>query len=535
MAILLDFDFERTSPNPIDSSFVLTKAEMLAIDDNKMPDKYFAVCKDDGAFYLYDKSATPSATTGKFTELKGGGSGEEGKTYTMDWDESAHELTLTDGTTPQNLELTGLQGELTAGSNISIVEDPYTGATVISSTGGGSTYTAGNGIDITNDVISADTDVLQEKLVSGTNIKTVNGNSLLGSGDVTITGGAEFEITTSSDSGVLAQGNDYLGVDLSDANGPTLTLTQPGTYVKSKALQEKLTSGTNIKTFEGESILGSGNITIPTVVGSGWGIAKQGSVSASTSATSVSISDLGLSSVDDYQVALSIENTNGGLNIRAFVSKVDKNSFDIYASVNVTVYYTVFAKGYGGAPAGGSTNQILAKRSNATGDFEWVNPGVVADIDQTYDSTSSKAQSGIAVAEAVINKADTTYVDTADANLQAQIDGLGEPFRLQDFQQSINMTIPSCNQEIANTSINKLTIDLDVIDPTGQLGTDFAVASLAKYEVWDAASGGNRINCWPVCMFSEGGQKKLSLRFMCAGTSNKTALRISGAILLKHR
>lgn len=101
--IPLGFDFNRTSPNPIDSSMVLSKAEMLAIEDNKMPDVYFAVCKEDKQMYIYDKSATPNVTTGKFSVLSPG-----------------------------------------------------------------TTYTAGDGIDITNDVISADfaTDTEIENIVT---------------------------------------------------------------------------------------------------------------------------------------------------------------------------------------------------------------------------------------------------------------------------------------------------------------------------------------------------------------------------------
>lgn len=80
MAINISQDFKRTSAAPIDATLVLTKAEMLAVDDNLMPDKYFAVCKDDGKFYIYDKSATAGAETGKFSVLEGGGSGD---TYTL--------------------------------------------------------------------------------------------------------------------------------------------------------------------------------------------------------------------------------------------------------------------------------------------------------------------------------------------------------------------------------------------------------------------------------------------------------------------
>ena len=53
--------------------------------------------------------------------------------------------------------------------------------------GGSSSYTAGDGINITNDVISVTGK--QDTLVSGTNIKSINNQSLLGSGNITIQGG----------------------------------------------------------------------------------------------------------------------------------------------------------------------------------------------------------------------------------------------------------------------------------------------------------------------------------------------------------
>lgn len=122
------------------------------------------------------------------------------------------------------------------------------------------------------------------------------------------------------------------------------------------------------------------------------------------------------------------------------------------------------------------------------------------------------------------------YIDDKAADLQTQIDALGEPFRLLDFSQQINATIPSITTDVANTSIP----NVDVII-SGETGDNFAIASLAKYEVYDAASGGNRINVTPICMFSMNGQKTLRLRMMAAGPNSKAAKRIQGAILLKHR
>lgn len=72
MAINIGMAFKRTSAEPIDETLTLTKAQMLAVDDNLMPDKYFTVCQDDGKLYVYDKNATPDAETGKFSVASSG-------------------------------------------------------------------------------------------------------------------------------------------------------------------------------------------------------------------------------------------------------------------------------------------------------------------------------------------------------------------------------------------------------------------------------------------------------------------------------
>lgn len=84
----------------------------------------------------------------------------------------------------------------------------------------------------------------QDTLVSGENIKTVNGNSLLGGGNIEIsTGGTitvDSALSTTSENPV---------------QNKVITTTLNGK-------QDNLVSGTTIKTINGESLLGSGNITI---------------------------------------------------------------------------------------------------------------------------------------------------------------------------------------------------------------------------------------------------------------------------------
>jgi hypothetical protein len=78
----------------------------------------------------------------------------------------------------------------------------------------------------------------QDSLVSGTNIKTINSTSVLGSGDIAVqpTLVSGTSIKTVNSNSLLGSGD--------------------------VAVQETLVSGTNIKTLNNTSLLGSGNITL---------------------------------------------------------------------------------------------------------------------------------------------------------------------------------------------------------------------------------------------------------------------------------
>ena len=166
----------------------------------------------------------------------------------------------------------------------------------------------------------------QDTLVSGTNIKTINGTSLLGSGDITIEGGsgnvdlsdyytksetnalvnpklsqvtltqAEYDALQTKENNVLYIISDASTTDSSNyatkselatkqdvisdlqtirsgaAKGATALQSVPSTYALKTDIpdittkQDTLVSGTNIKTVNGTSLLGSGNIEISTDV-----------------------------------------------------------------------------------------------------------------------------------------------------------------------------------------------------------------------------------------------------------------------------
>lgn len=126
-------------------------------------------------------------------------------------------------------------------------------------------------------------------------------------------------------------------------------------------------------------------------------------------------------------------------------------------------------------------------------------------------------------------------VTTDQSSLVAAINEVagasGEPFRVKNWaSNSLNVSIPICTDEIANTSIPQMIFTIDDTE-----GAEYQIVGMIAYEVFDAASGGNRINCWPVCQFTGNGQKSLTVRMMCGGTSAKTARRINAWVLLKRR
>ena len=183
-----------------------------------------------------------------------------------------------------------------------------------------STTIKSNITTLQSDVASLKTDNIQNKtsignkqdtLVSGTNIKTINGESILGSGNIAISGGSGLASPWVSEEkciGITDNQGYYMGLlnimpgaafygeviyDSNNSDNQPLAICAMGlsydneindiimfsdtetnvnsivklpddfkTRSQTITIQDKLVSGTNIKTINGESILGSGDITI---------------------------------------------------------------------------------------------------------------------------------------------------------------------------------------------------------------------------------------------------------------------------------
>lgn len=251
--------------------------------------------------------------------------------------------------------------------------------------------------------------------------------------------------------------------------------------------QDTLVSGTNIKTVNGQSLLGSGNI-----------------------ATMESFYDD--MSLNFHIYIPGVDFTNVGENKSSTITfhyysdeEILKVDFDV-ADDNGDIFSHYII-----CPTRDNVNNALSTKADLV-------PSAVNGEVLITDGSGQPQSSGTDLA---------TLLNDVEAGKEA--------FMLKDFNQQINITIPSVTQDIANTSIPNMDIDLDVIDPTGELNTKYAIAGLVKYEIYDATSGGNRLNAFPVCSFSMNGQRTLRLRCMVGGPNSKTARRVQGALLLKHR
>ena len=76
MALNTIAGFHIGGTEPIDDRFLLTKAEMIAFNDNIAPQSFLACCKDDNKVYQYIKTNAIDSTSGRFRLFEGGGTGE---------------------------------------------------------------------------------------------------------------------------------------------------------------------------------------------------------------------------------------------------------------------------------------------------------------------------------------------------------------------------------------------------------------------------------------------------------------------------
>jgi len=187
----------------------------------------------------------------------------------------------------------------------------------------------------------------QNTLVSGTNIKTINGNSLLGSGNLTISGGTVTSVglttgTSGTDLNVVS--SPITGAGTITLNVPTASATNRGALSSAdwstfNTKQASSVSGTNIKTINGNSLLGSGDLTITATPPSGTVVLLNADETIGTGGTNATIKTYVLGSNTYSRIIIESEcefqqntNLNASCNFCIYVGSTVKRIVECFAS-----------------------------------------------------------------------------------------------------------------------------------------------------------------------------------------------------------
>lgn len=176
--------------------------------------------------------------------------------------------------------------------------------------------------DLTNDSGFIDTTALntalstkQDTLVSGTNIKTINNTSLLGSGNISVGGGTATDVQINGTSIVSNNVADIITESAYNSSTNKIATNNDITSAVSSK-QDTLVSGTNIKTINNTSLLGSGNINTSEVESGTFTPIIKGGTTAGTGTYNVQLGNyikIGKTVFYDFRIGITAFSGGSGL------------------------------------------------------------------------------------------------------------------------------------------------------------------------------------------------------------------------------
>jgi hypothetical protein len=218
-----------------------------------------------GQVLVIDKAPTLSSPYTSIWSTVGGSADEKFKIDAADTSSGfwLDKITMGSGITQTVLtDKDGIKTIQLNGSSVSTVNSIKVG----SSTAQGTFGFTGSGVTMTNGGAGDPGKIIdfnyQDPLVSGTNIKTINSQSILGSGDIVVSGGGGTVTSVGGTAPIVSSGGNTPSLSMAKSTRLVDGYLGSGDFVTFDNKQTALVSGTNIKTVNGNSILGSGNLAI---------------------------------------------------------------------------------------------------------------------------------------------------------------------------------------------------------------------------------------------------------------------------------
>ena len=396
-----------------DISGLATKAELQAIE-NEIPDV---------SNFLTEANVSEVAITGSYNDLL-----NKPTLFSGDYNDLTNKPIIPSAANNGTLTLTSggqTLGTFTADSSTDVtINIPQSGS------GGGSTYTAGDGIDITNDVISVKVDGTTLDVDSSGNLTVIGG------------GGTPYTLppaTTSSLGGII------VGSGLSVAQDGTLSANSYTLPVATTStLGGVIPDGTTITVDNDGTIHGATTYTLPTastsqlggvkVDGSTITIDSNGVISASSSGGGgVSIDDTSTTSTTETWSCSKIDTsiTNSGT---AVLNTVASNYVDLASSQTITGIKAIqfgnivrFNTGWGTAQSswiGTSTNEvgtliIQGDNSSASGGTLKITRNALTFYDGT--TTHNLLQSGASINDTTASSSTVYSSSKTDSQISAAV------------------------------------------------------------------------------------------------------------------